>query len=159
MKDVKVLYQIENLEKAIMRFFIRDLDVKKLDNCCLIPPTQMQIIGYILENKDKNIYQKDLEKVLNLTRATVSGVLATMEKNNLIERVITEDDARAKKIILNANAREIFDKNRKKLEKIEKVVVKDISSNDLETFSRVLEKMKSNVEDMNLEYNKRGRGV
>ena len=65
----------------------------------------------------------------------------------------------AKKIILNANARVIFDKNRKKLEKIEKVVVKDISSNDLEVFSRVLEKMKSNVEDMNLEYNKRGRGV
>ena len=32
MKDVKVLYQIKNLEKAIMRFFIRDLDVKKLDN-------------------------------------------------------------------------------------------------------------------------------
>ena len=79
MKDVKVLYQIKSLEKAIMRFFIRDLDVKKLDNCCSIPPTQMQIIGYILENKDKNIYQKDLEKVLNLTRATVSGVLATME--------------------------------------------------------------------------------
>ena len=45
------------------------------------------------------------------------------------------------------------------LEKIEKVVVKDISSNDLEIFSKVLEKMKSNVEDMNLEYNKRGRGV
>lgn len=28
MKDVKVLYQIKNLEKAIMRFFIRDLDVR-----------------------------------------------------------------------------------------------------------------------------------
>ena len=64
MKDVKVLYQIKSLEKAIMRFFIRDLDVKKLDNCCSIPPTQMQIIGYILENKEDINNTSDLRFIL-----------------------------------------------------------------------------------------------
>ena len=42
-------------------------------------PTQMRIIDYIIQNEDKPIYQKDLESIFNLRRATISEVLITME--------------------------------------------------------------------------------
>ena len=48
---------------------------------------QMQIIKYILKHDGKTIYQRDLEEVFNLRRATISGILKTMEKNNVIIRV------------------------------------------------------------------------
>ena len=40
----------------------------------------MRIIAYIF-NKNGSIYQRDLERDLNLRRATLSGILNTMEKN------------------------------------------------------------------------------
>lgn len=145
MKDKKVLYQIKTLEKLIARSFCHDTRYCQLNVKKFYPtPTQMQIIEYILEHFDEDIYQKDLEDVLNLRRATVSGVLQTMEKNNLIKRVANVQDARTKKIILNEKAKEMFLYNKQKLDNIEDVIVKDIDDSDLQVFFNVLDKMKQN---------------
>ena len=98
MKEERMLYQIKSLEKLIFRALIKEKDdIEELSPT----PTQMQILEYILEHKNGEIFQKDLEDILNLRRATVSGVLQTMERNNLIKRVSYLNDARIKKIILN----------------------------------------------------------
>ena len=80
----------------------------------------MQILEYMFKHQDQEIYQKDLEKVLNLRRATVSGVLKTMEKNNLIERIIDSNDTRTKKIVLSNNAQKVFESSKEKIESLEK---------------------------------------
>ncbi len=144
MKDVKILYEIKSLEKMIARELIKENDLKKQKKI-IITPTQCQIIGYILNNKGKNIYQKDLEKALSLRRATVSGVLHTMEKNGFIEREIDEDDTRAKKITIKEEILKRFDDNYEKIENIEKNIIKDITEEDLKTFINVLNQMKKNI--------------
>lgn len=148
MKKNKILYQIKSLEKMIIRNLLKDKECIECDIPKTIPtPTQMQIIEYILEHIDENINQRDLEEVLKLRRATVSGVLQTMEKNKLIERVINSEDSRAKKIILNEKAKQIFLENIKKMEEVEEIIKKNISKEDLETFSRVIETMKNNIKE------------
>ncbi len=144
MKDNKVLYEIKSLEKMLVRELINNSDIKDKEN--LLPtPTQCQIIEYILNNKNKDIYQKDLEKILNLRRATVSGVLHTMEKNGLIKRLTDESDTRTKKIILNEKIPKRFDEYSKKIKKIENNIIKDISNKDLEIFLKVISQMKENI--------------
>ena len=146
MKDVKLLYQIKSLEKMILRSLPAN-PVKDIEKDFTCPtPTQMQILEYILEHQDEDVYQKDLEDVLKLRRATVSGVLQTMEKNNLIDRVTSIKDTRTKKIILNKKAKDIFLQHKQKIEEIENIVVKDISKEDLENFSKVIDMMKNNLE-------------
>lgn len=148
MKKNKILYQIKSLEKMIIRKLLKDKECMECDIPKTIPtPTQMQIIEYILEHIDENINQRDLEEVLKLRRATVSGVLQTMEKNKLIERVINSEDSRAKKVILNERAKQIFLKNIKKMEEVEEIITRNISKEDLATFSRVLETMKNNIKE------------
>lgn len=150
MKKNKVLYQIKTLEKMIAQIFFRNqvihpkVVMKNISNTTT--PTQMQIMGYILEHIDEEIYQKDLEDVLKLRRATVSGVLQTMEKNKLIERITYEQDTRKKKIILNDDAKKIFLENKLKMEEIEKVIIEGITDEELDVFSMVIEKMKKNIE-------------
>ena len=142
MKEYKLLYQIKTLEKLIGRKFV----------CCdnfekMVPPTptQMQILEYILEHPKENIYQKDLENILNLRRATVSGVLQTMEKNNLIERIIDTDDSRVKRIILNPEAKRIFKAHEKILREIEESIIKGIPEEELLLFLQVIHKMQNNL--------------
>ncbi|MDO4283238.1 MAG: MarR family transcriptional regulator [Clostridia bacterium] len=146
MSNCKVLYQIKTLEKLVLREIIKENTAFGQDTCIRPTPTQMQIIEYILEHLDEDIYQKDLESVLKLRRATVSGVLITMEKNRLIERVIDSKDTRSKKIILNQKTREIFSRNLAKMKEIEQNMLSGISEEDLRVFLSVIDKMKENVE-------------
>lgn len=151
MEEKMILYQIKSLEKNIMRIFINDNKslIKNFHNMKHPTTTQHQIMRYIMEHRNEEIYQKDLEEVLNLRRATVSGVLQTMEKNNLIHRVIDDKDTRTKKIILNENSKKLFSKNEKKIKQLESVITNNISDEDLNKFLEVLQKMKDNIKEIN----------
>ena len=153
MKKNNLLYQIKSLEKMIVRNLLGDKKLEKREeqaNVMQLPtPTQMQIIEYILNHTSEDIYQRDLEDILNLRRATVSGVLHTMEKNNLIRRVTDNEDTRSKKILLNNKAKEIFLQNQKKMDKTEQTITQNIPKEDLEVFSRVIQMMKNNMKNQN----------
>lgn len=150
MKDDSVLYQIKKLEILILRSISKGIDRNLIPS---ITPTQIQIIEYIIQNNSKPIYQKDLESVLNLRRATVSGVLHTMEKNNLLKRVVHQGDARAKEIILNEVAKNIFYEKKRNIKEIEHIITKNISFSDLEKFKSILNQMNDNLKV----YNEEGR--
>ena len=146
--EKNILYQIKTLDKMILRVFMQErLDIKDFKLKITPSRTQFTILSYLIEHCNEDIYQKDLEDILNLRRATVSGVLQTMEKNTLITRVTDSNDTRTKKIILSERAKEIFKKNKKKFEEIEKIISKDISEEELDTFFCVINKMKKNLKD------------
>lgn len=139
----KILYQIKELETEVAR----NLNICNKLNQKILPKslTQIQIINYIIEKKEKDIYQKDLEEKLNLRRATISGVLKTMEKNKLIERTSNELDARSKKIYLNKELKKQILNDSKKIDYLENKLVKGITNEELEIFSNILNKMKYNI--------------
>lgn len=144
MEEYQILYQIKKLEKLVIRNVSGNcMEIKKETKIPTL--TQMEIIDYIIRNEEQGVFQRDLEQVLKLRRATVSGVLQTMEKNNLIIRVQSNEDSRAKKIILNEDTRKIFLKNREKMEELEKTIVRGISDSELKNFVKTLEKMKRNL--------------
>lgn len=138
-----IFFELKTLEQEIFRTFFNLDDVSKIKRPS---PTQMRIIAYILNHKDTDVYQRDLEGVLNLRRATVSEVLRTMEKNGLISRAVSESDTRVKKIILEKKTNEIFQSKRKTFEEIEKTLEKNISKEDLNNFKKVIKQMISNIE-------------
>lgn len=146
MKQNSILLEIKSLEKMIFRTFIK-CDKDKIN--FMPTPTQMQILEYIFKHQNSEIYQKDLEEILNLRRATVSGVLKTMEKNNLIERIVDSTDTRTKKIILNPKTYDLFLKKKQEMKELEEIVVDGISEKEIEEFLNVLNKIKMNVKKYN----------
>ena len=58
------------------------------------------IIRFLYENRDKDIYQKDIEKYFLVGRSTVAGSIKLMEKKGLVRREFVECDARLKKVLL-----------------------------------------------------------
>lgn len=145
MEEKRLLFKIKSLEKLIFRTFINDTGCEIGEKDFMPTPTQMEIMEYILKSKDE-VYQRDLENILNLRRATVSGVLQTMEKNGLIERVVG-NDARTKKIVLNSKAQILFQERIKEMQMIEEIVVQGITKEEIEVFSNVLDKMKINIKN------------
>ena len=107
--------------------------------------SQMRIIEYILEHKNENVYQKDLEEVLGSTRATVSSILHTMEKNNLILRETNSCDTRTKKVVLTSNTLEAFQSRKRDFDLLSSKMTEGISDEELEIFLKIAEKMKNNL--------------
>ena len=88
---------------------------------------------------------QDIEKALNLSRATTSGVLGTMEKNGLIKRVSSKIDTRTKVIEIEECANKYFNEGKKKVRGLEKEALKDITQEEINSFLLVLDKMKKNI--------------
>lgn len=139
-----MLFKIIELHQSIIQIIMKDKNYPKRPPS----PTQMKILMYLLENKNENIYQKDMERILKVGRATVSDVLNTMEKHGLIKRISDLNNNRIKKIILTDISLEIHQKNVKKSKKIEELLLKDITKNDLKNFKRIIKQMKDNLDSV-----------
>lgn len=143
MEDKNIFNSIKELEKGIVRKIMNETSHDEMYSKPSI--AQMQIIKYILKHDGKTIYQRDLEEVFNLRRATISGILKTMEKNNVIIRVCDPNDARGKIVILSDDAKKFFKEKETLFKKLETVLKKDISKEELEIFYKVILKMRDNI--------------
>ena len=52
------------------------------------------IIRFLYENRDRDIYQKDIEKYFLVGRSTVTNSIKLMEKRGVVRREFVECDAR-----------------------------------------------------------------
>jgi DNA-binding MarR family transcriptional regulator len=144
MKNRSIGFEIKILNNLITRKIIKEY---KINDNCSISHVQMKVIHYLIKNKNNSIYQSDIEKMLEVRRSTVSGILDTMEKNNLIKRVDSKIDGRKKQIILTNKILEFSHDLEKQVISFDKLLIKDIEKEDLNTFFKVVDQMKKNIEN------------
>ncbi len=145
-KDYNIACEIKLLDNIINRKVISD--AKNLNIPFYLSPIQLKILHFLLINRNQNIYQKDIEKIISARRSTTSGILSTMEKNNLIARVDSSTDARMNQIILTQYSNKISKQMMKQKEKFETKIKEGISQEELEIFFKVTEKIKNNIMNM-----------
>jgi DNA-binding MarR family transcriptional regulator len=63
--------------------------------------TQLAALLYIVKNS--GCLQKDVAKALSLNKSAVTGLIVRMEKNELLERFVSDEDARAIKLYPTPN--------------------------------------------------------
>ncbi|MDQ0113824.1 MarR family winged helix-turn-helix transcriptional regulator [Paenibacillus harenae] len=103
-------------------------------------------LKFFVDNRDKEIFQRDFENQFCIRRSTASKILQLMEKNNLITRQSVPYDARLKQIILTPLAIEYCEAIFGKYVELERELKKGLSQEELDTFFTVLDKIKSNLE-------------
>lgn len=104
------------------------------------------IMGYLHYNEGRDIYQKTIESEFNIRRSTVTSILQLMEKKGYISRETVDEDARLKKIVLTPQGREIAVNTKKMIEEMERKLVEGIDPQELDTFYRVADKIKANLD-------------
>lgn len=78
----------------------RYLDQKHQKNGLYLSQARLLMYLYYSYQNDKNIYQVDIEKHFQIRKASVTGLLDSLNKSDLIERVESTKDKRKKKIVL-----------------------------------------------------------
>ena len=102
---------------------------------------------YLSKQNNEPILQKDIENIFNIRRSTVSGILKTMEKNNLIIRKNIKDDSKSKEIYLTIKAFNNLKKAENTIPDIEKEAIKNIKEDEIKLFLQVLKKIQENLKE------------
>lgn len=110
------------------------------------------VIGYLYENRHRDIYQRDIEKQFSVRRSTMTEILKLMEKNGLVERIKDESDGRLKKIKLTPLALEIHEKHEKGIEVFEMLIREGITDDEMSVFFDVMNRISQNVEKAEREH-------
>lgn len=142
MEKLYIGRELRSLNNLIGRFFETCSHKKEIDS---ITGTNGWIIGYLAENTDKDIFQKDLEEEFTITRSTASKVLNLMEKKGLVERQSVARDARLKKLVLTEKAMEIKALMREDGRRMEQTLVSGFSEEELATLHGYLQRLKANM--------------
>ena len=107
---------------------------------------QGYILGFLQHNRDRDIYQRDIEREFRIRRSTATGILQNMEKNGYITRAPVEHDGRLKKLCLTEKAERRHDEIHRNIENIERQLRKGISQEEIETFLAIVGRMAENLE-------------
>lgn len=116
--------------------------------------TQMQswIIGYLYENRDKDLFQKDIEAQFRIARSTATGILKLMEKKGFLTREPHPTDARLKRLVLTEKGIALQLAIMHSLEEVEHKLKDGLTQEQLDSFFEVVHLIKQNIE-LNIKYN------
>lgn len=106
--------------------------------------SQGRTLHFLLAQRE-DVFQKDIEEEYSIRPSTATELLKQMEKNGLIFREPAPYDNRLKRIALTPKALTYQDQVVADLTQLEEELTKGISSEELETFFRVIEQMMDNL--------------
>lgn len=105
------------------------------------------IIHYLYQNRDRDVYQRDLESFFDLRRSTLTGILQGLEKNGYLERVPVISDGRLKKLVLTEKAVQMEQTVRDTLDRNENVFLNGFSEEEKDFLFAALEKIRMNIRE------------
>lgn len=144
MTEKRIGRELRCLSNLIMRDIDNSSIKKSLDK---ITGTNGWIIGYIAENSDRDVFQKDLEKEFGITRSTASRVVELMVHKGLIERQKVDYDARLKKLTLTPKAAQVFQMMDKDNRRMEQKLMRGFSDYETELLMSYLLRMQENMRE------------
>lgn len=110
--------------------------------------SNLWIIGYILDHKGQDVFQKDLESNFCLNRSTVSKVIDLMIQKGMIRRESVAYDARLKKLIVTDRGMQIHEQMDRASAVFEKKLCRGLSQEDMERFYMYLTKLENNLDEL-----------
>lgn len=105
------------------------------------------IIHYMLDHQQEDVFQKDVEKALAMTRSNVSKAVDQMVSKGLIMRSPVDYDARLKKLTLTPKVLEIHRQIEGEIAEFEKLLVEGFTTRELEQFKDYLQRIAHNIND------------
>lgn len=137
-------FQIKTLDNLFFRnMFAYETGQKGMDEVTVM---HGWILGFLYENADRDIFQKDIETEFSIARSTVTSIVKLMEKKGYICRESVEKDGRLKKLVLTEKGRNIHEQHIDDIDLLEERCKRNIAPEELEVFLAVAGKLKENLE-------------
>ena len=146
MKDMEAVgFEIKRMDNLLKRRI--DVMVKKkgIDEITMM---HSFIIHYIYDNRDQDIFQKDIEKVFHMNRSTITNMVKYLEDQGYITRRQVPSDARLKKLGLTEQGERLHQIIGEAIRETERKMQNALTPQETEQFIRLSHKIRSQLEVM-----------
>lgn len=143
MVNTDIGFYLRKLNNHIQKH-IYSLYSRRENNECSL--SNLLVIDYLMDNTDRDIYQKDIEAEFAINRATASKMLTLMEEKKFILRSSSAEDGRLKKIEVlpeGAKLRKICESIKKEMEQ---ELTASLSKEEVVFLKKILRKMLAHFE-------------
>lgn len=104
------------------------------------------LLGYLYANRDRDIYQRDVEKEFSIRRATSSKVITRLEDKGFVRRESVDCDARLKKLVLTEEGIKIQRDVCRELDDFDEKLISVLTEDEQKTLFELLGKIKDSLE-------------
>lgn len=105
-----------------------------------------QVILMYLSKKDQ-VNQDTIARYFIIDKSAIAKTLGKLESKGFIERYTNPDNKRENLVSLTQKGRDIMDYMRKILEEWNRILLKDISEEDIRSMERIADIMEGNIVD------------
>lgn len=141
--------ELRGLHQAVSRYLEYNAKKSGIDEITMM---HGWILCYLYENREKEVFQKDIEKTFSIGRSTVTNLIQILEKKEYVLRESVERDARLKRVILTEKGIKSNEMLKAMFDRMNQVLEKGISREELEVFFGVCDKIHSNLKSENVKY-------
>ena len=141
--DNKIGFKLHKLDMEMKKLMDARMRAAGYDDVTL---THGWILKYLYDNRDKDIYQKDIEKHFSIGRSTVTTIIQLMEKRDLVRREYVESDARLKKVMLTEKGFQHHHHVVANFSSTHEHILRGLSVEEKETLLSLMEKISNNIE-------------
>ncbi len=107
--------------------------------------SQFEVLLLLVKNQDRVFYQTDLEKILNRSNPTITGILKRLEGKGFIQKISRPNDKRFKQIVPTQKAIDYIEEGDVNRRRGEELLTEGLSGEECETMRRCLKIMVDNL--------------
>ena len=147
METMKTRDDIGYEVKTLDNLFGRRIDAF-MENSGLRDVTRMHawIIGFLYRNRDRDVFQRDVEAEFRVARSTATNILQLMVRKGYITKEPVAYDDRLKKLILTDKGIEVEKLTQRNIGEIERQLSSSITAEEKAEFLRIIRKLKASLE-------------
>lgn len=143
--DNRVGFMIHKLDMGVKKVLEAKMQAAGYDEVTLM---HGWILKYLYDNRERDVFQRDIEKQFSIGRSTVTTIIQLMEKRDLIRRESVEHDARLKKVLLTEKGFRHHDLVEENIYGIHKQIMIDISDEEKRLYLDIVQRMEQNLKNL-----------
>lgn len=121
------------------------MEVARADGLDELTIMHARILGYLYWNREKDVFQKDIEGFFNITRSSVAGIVKLMEQKGYILRQSVQGDARLKKLTLTPLGAQACERSMAVFQQVENLAVRGLTPEQQRTFFSLCDTIQTNL--------------
>lgn len=106
---------------------------------------QGHVLLYLAKNQDKEIFVKDIEAQLKISKSVASNLVKRMEKNGFIETIPSSTDKRFKQVVMTDLALDKLEPLKKWHQELVDQLFVGIPFEDFQVMLRLIQQLKQNI--------------
>lgn len=127
---------IEHLAKRIGNAHLNEIGLTQ---------SQADVIFFLARESNKKIHQRDIERALNYSNPTITGLLNRLEQKGLITRTVDVNDSRMRLISLTNAALSIIEEIYRSIQETEKKLLEGFSKEEIELLAPLMARIAKNA--------------